>query len=277
MTNTKLMDVRADILDEAKQELDFRGIDRNAFPFLDAAEETALWQANGRESRPAVCSCSRSRFKAIFFDLDGTLMETIPGICDSYQMSFRDFKLPVPSDAHVMKDIGRPLQTVIQEQVPANKRDAFRQTYRSYNQAMLKLGSPIFWPARNLIRDLTALRVPMGIVSSKGRTAVEINLESFGASDSFLLRLTAEDTTEHKPSPQPLILAKARMEAILGRPLAFSECAYVGDSVYDVASATAAGMTAAVVAWTHMPVSCLRRGGDFLLVRSVRDLLADNG
>ena len=53
----------------------------------------------------------------------------------------------------------------------------------------------------------------------------------------------AEDTTRHKPSPEPLLFALERLGA---EP---SAAAYVGDSPFDVAAAKAAGCFAIAVTW----------------------------
>ena len=53
----------------------------------------------------------------------------------------------------------------------------------------------------------------------------------------------AEDTTRHKPHPEPLLHALERLGA------GPAEAAYVGDSPFDVASAKAAGCFAVAVTW----------------------------
>jgi pyrophosphatase PpaX len=52
-----------------------------------------------------------------------------------------------------------------------------------------------------------------------------------------------DETQRHKPDPEPLLLAAHRLRA---EP---SECAYVGDSPFDIRAAKAGGMHAVAVSW----------------------------
>jgi phosphoglycolate phosphatase-like HAD superfamily hydrolase len=64
-----------------------------------------------------------------------------------------------------------------------------------------------------------------------------------GMREHFEVVVTASDTTEHKPSPAPLLLCLERFGAPAEGSL------YVGDSPFDIEAGRAAGMATAAVAW----------------------------
>jgi pyrophosphatase PpaX len=64
-----------------------------------------------------------------------------------------------------------------------------------------------------------------------------------GLREHFEVVVTASDTTEHKPSPAPLLLCLERFGAAAEGSL------YVGDSPFDIEAGRAAGMATAAVAW----------------------------
>jgi pyrophosphatase PpaX len=83
------------------------------------------------------------------------------------------------------------------------------------------------------------------VVTSKRRSSVEMALKIFpGLGEVVDQWVTMEDTTEHKPRPEPLMKGLE----LLGR-VPQSEAAYVGDSPFDVAAARAAGVKSFAVSW----------------------------
>lgn len=232
-----------------------------------------MHKAIHRFNSPLNCDYPRARtargcrYKAVFFDLDGTLVDTVPHICESYQLMYRRFGLPVLSDEDCMRGIGLPLFTFVTETVPAELREPFMQAYRRYNEERMTENTAVFWPAMRLLRQLRALGVPMGILTAKGPAAVEVNLKDFALSEFFSVLITNRDTDRHKPDPAPLHLARERMAEQLGTTLEMRELLYVGDARFDVACANRAGCDAALVQWTRMPLEPIREAGRFFVVQ----------
>jgi pyrophosphatase PpaX len=83
----------------------------------------------------------------------------------------------------------------------------------------------------------------LGVVTAKRRSTVELAFAKVPLAHLFETVVGGDETTLHKPDPEPLLLAAKRMGA---DP---AETAYVGDSPFDVAAAKAAGMFAIAVTW----------------------------
>jgi pyrophosphatase PpaX len=92
------------------------------------------------------------------------------------------------------------------------------------------------------------------VVTSKRRLSVEMALKNFPGLGNVVDRfVTLEDTTEHKPHPEPLL----RGLELLGS-IPKERAAYVGDSPFDVEAAKAAGLTSVAVSWGAFSEGALR-------------------
>jgi pyrophosphatase PpaX len=90
-------------------------------------------------------------------------------------------------------------------------------------------------------------------------------LENFpGLRDVVDRFVTLEDTTEHKPHPEPLWRG---LELLGGIPQ--ERAAYVGDSPFDVQAAKAAGLTSVAVSWGAFSEYRLREAGPDHLVPDI--------
>ena len=83
----------------------------------------------------------------------------------------------------------------------------------------------------------------LGIVTAKRRATVDLAFNVLPLRHLFETVVGGDETERHKPDPQPLLLAAERLHA---EP---RECAYVGDSPFDIRAAKAAGMHAIAVTW----------------------------
>ena len=78
---------------------------------------------------------------------------------------------------------------------------------------------------------------------AKRRMTVELAFASVPVAHLFETVVGGDETEKHKPDPQPLLLAAERLG------VAPTDCAYVGDSPFDIRAAKAAGMFAVAVTW----------------------------
>ena len=96
----------------------------------------------------------------------------------------------------------------------------------------------------DVLPELTRRGARLGIVTAKRLPTVRLAFDVIPELERhFDVVVGAEDTERHKPHPDPLLEALARLEA---DP---REAAYVGDSPFDVQAAKAAGVRAVAVTW----------------------------
>lgn len=187
----------------------------------------------------------------VLFDFDGTVADTIPLIVESFRQMAVLGGLPEVSEAEARSWIGRPLLPVLQERYPG-RGEELTALYRAWNvEHHDELIRPVDGMS-DLLAELDRAGLRLGIVSSKRTPMVQQGLRVLGLADHIDVLAGMDDTTEHKPSPAPLLFAADRLGA------APTDCVYVGDADVDVLAAKAAGMASVAVTWGAGEESVLR-------------------
>jgi beta-phosphoglucomutase len=185
------------------------------------------------------------RYDSILFDFDGVLADTEPIHWACWVEIVTPLGIDLSWDNYCANCIGvadlnmleilasfanHPVDVEALRPHYARKKDLFRKRIAEAN--------PCTPETVELIRSLADYR--LALVTSSGRLEVEPVLEGAGIRQLFGAVVFGDDVTRHKPSPEPYLLAAARLGAT--RPLV------VEDSVAGVASAKAAGFDVIQVA-----------------------------
>ena len=178
----------------------------------------------------------------VFFDLDGTLADTIPLIIASYQHAFREVLGEEVDDDRARAWIGRPLLDALLEESPERGHELDR-VYREWNLANTERLIRTYAGMPELVTALDEAGVRCAIVTSKRRETAAMALELVGLSEHIEVAAGLEDTSAHKPDPAPLLHGAGLLDV---DP---ADCVYVGDATVDILAAQAAGMAAIAVTW----------------------------
>ena len=202
--------------------------------------------------------------RAVLFDFDGTLADTIPLIVASYRHALTAPDRQVPHEAVIRNWIGRPLLETLETHRPGEGA-LLVDRYREHNLAHHDTLIAVVPAAADLVAELLDRQVPVGVVSSKRADMVRqgMRVTELPHVDVVVGLL---ETTAHKPHPEPLLEGARR----LGVDPA--DCVYVGDAVVDVQAARAAGMAAVAVTWGAGDEDALRALDPDAVVRDVDDL-----
>lgn len=201
----------------------------------------------------------------MLFDLDGTLADTIALIVASYQHAFRTVLGEEVGENRARAWIGRPLLPALLEESPEHGHELDR-VYREWNLANTGRLIRRYAGVPELLGRLTAAGVTCAVATSKRRETARLALVGVGIDHLVDVVAAMEDTTAHKPAPDPLLHAAAA----LGVDPA--GCVYVGDATVDVLAAQAAGMAAVAVTWGAGEGEALAATRPDALVDTVADL-----
>jgi len=183
-----------------------------------------------------------SGFTAILFDLDGTLVDTKDLILTSFRKASVDILGQAIPDEDILPLIGIPL--IEQAKILAPEyAEALIESYRLYNIELHDELIQYFEGTREMLEELQAEGRRLAVVTSKRNEPALEGLKSFDLQGFFEFVSGLEETRKHKPDPEPLLVAAQRMG------LAATDCIYVGDSVYDIQAADAAGMVSIAALW----------------------------
>lgn len=207
-----------------------------------------------------------ARWPAVVFDLDGTLVDTIGLIVDSYQHAFQTVLGTQEDEAKIRSWIGQPLIRAFREVSP-EQADELYATYLEWNHANTERLIRRYAGVDRLLSELDEAGVLIAAATSKRRTSAQMAAHLTGISAYLDVFVTMEDTDAHKPDPQPLLLAVKELGV---QP---HEAAYIGDAIVDVQAARNAGMSAVAVTWGAGVREALKAVNPDVLADSVDDLL----
>lgn len=161
-------------------------------------------------------------FDAVFFDLDGTLVDTEALALRSNMRVFADHGHPVEADfLHEMIGKDEPAITeLLRETMPgldANQLQA--DLHRAFYED-LEAGLDLKPGARQL---LDGLAVPAVLVTSSGRPGALRKLELTGIHAAFAGVITLDEVTRPKPDPQPYLMAAQMLDLDPSRCLVFED------------------------------------------------------
>lgn len=181
------------------------------------------------------------KFKAVIFDIDGTLTFTNQLIFDSFNHIAEKYLNKRFSDEEIIALFG-PTEDVILKQLFPDKFDEVRRDYYEYyhhNHEIAQLYDGI----KELLIDLKNAGVILGIFTGKGRTSSLITLNFLGIRELFDMIVTGDDVKNHKPSPEGII------KFIQTFNLKPEEVLMIGDAPSDIKAAREAGVHIASVVW----------------------------
>lgn len=184
------------------------------------------------------------KYKAVFFDLDGTLMDTSEGVYAGGFHAMKELGLPVV-DPDLNRFIGPPIMDcfdyafgVKDRETQKKLADAYHRFYyeTGYRQAKMYPGIP------EILAILRKRGYKLGIASMKNEVMVKAMAEYFDFGKCFDIMLGLD---EDGKTTKADLLSKGFTHLGL-KP---SECVLVGDTVYDYEGAGKAGCDCICVNW----------------------------
>jgi pyrophosphatase PpaX len=168
--------------------------------------------------------------KAVVFDYDGTIADTIPAIFSEYQRVAGLMGLREVSFDEFKKVIGLPWEDVLQTLWPKIKTSEFSSLYRG------EMEKPkLFSGVQETLRGLSQ-KYALGILTSRGRKTLMEQTEEIGLDRVLFKGVFYKDNSKyHKPDGRALTYVFEQMNVVS------SEAVYVGDGFVDAICARSAG------------------------------------
>ena len=178
------------------------------------------------------------------FDLDGTLIDSLELILNSYRHTLTVHRGVAPADEIWISGIGTPLRTQLAPHAEdAEEIERMVDTFREYNFAHHDALIRPFPGIPDAVRALKTNGNVLGIVTSKARKGTLKGLHACGLEGLFGAIVTADDVDKHKPNPEPVLLALELLNAAADRTV------FIGDSRFDLAAGRDAGVRTAAALW----------------------------
>ena len=185
-------------------------------------------------------------YKAVIFDLDGTLLDTLGDLHAAVNHALRAFSFPERSIDEVRRFIGNGVVKLMQRSTPENTDektdkeclDVFREYYLIHMRDMTAPYEGVV----ELIEKLREKGIKTAVVSNKLHQAVyELCQDYFPGLIDEAIGVSVE--SERKPSPVNVYKAMEKLG------VSADECIYIGDSEVDVQTSHNAGVKCVGVTW----------------------------
>lgn len=208
--------------------------------------------------------------KAILFDLDGTLLDTLDDLTASVNHMLASFQYPARSRDFVREAVGNGVRNLIVRTLPGGENparvDECLSVFRAHYSKNLDVMTRPYPGVTALLGALKEAGIRVGVVSNKYDGAVRALCEKhFGSLADVVLG--EQPGFPKKPAPDSTLYAMRLMGAEPGNTV------YVGDSDVDVTTARNAGLKCVAVSWGFRPRESLVEAGADAVIDDAAELL----
>jgi phosphoglycolate phosphatase len=213
------------------------------------------------------------RFKAVLFDLDGTLLNTIDDLTESMNVVLKQWGFPGHDTETFKYFVGDGMEDIVRRSLPEDKRDSDRinqgiEAYnREYQNRYAKKTRP-YDGVTELLDGLTFVGTKLAILSNKPHDFTVKMVEQLLDDWTFEVVFGVRPSIPKKPDPS------AALEAAGLLKIEPKDILYLGDTNVDMLTARSAGMYAVGALWGFRTAEEILSGGAQVLVKHPADILA---
>ncbi|BCS53340.1 HAD family hydrolase [Geobacter sp. SVR] len=186
--------------------------------------------------------------RAVLFDLDGTLIDSLDDLTDAVNHVLNSFgKAPLAKSA-VRKLVGKGSRNLVQRALATDDFEDIERghaLFETFNAAHIADKSRLYPGARQALEELTGRGVLLAVVSNKNEALSRLILKVLSI-DHFFVAICGGDTyPERKPSPLPLLRTSGALSTLPENTV------MVGDSINDIEAGKLAGMATIGCTWGY--------------------------
>ncbi len=214
------------------------------------------------------------QYKAVIFDLDGTLLDTLETLSYYGNETLKKFGIaPYEKDAYRYM-IGNGAKILIRRMLAGRgveTEELFEKAYHAYISAYnadTLYKTEIYPGISNLLKGLSERKVKIAVLSNKPHEATVPILKSFFGEEVFTDMRGAMEGVPIKPDPAAALDIAEKMG------VSPSECVYVGDTAVDMETGKRAGFLTVGVLWGFRDRAELEDGGADKIVSHPEEILA---
>lgn len=186
------------------------------------------------------------RYKAVIFDMDGTLLNSIEDLTDSINYILEKYDYPTKTLQEVMHMVGSGAAKLVERAIPMGKDNPdfnrILTDYKAYYFDHCNIKTGPYKHILDLLKELKNRDFKMAIVSNKSMNAIE-ELKNLYFADYIDVAIGVTENLKRKPAPDECL------EAIRQMGVEKDECIYVGDSDIDHLTALNTGLKCISCLW----------------------------
>jgi len=213
------------------------------------------------------------KYRAVVFDLDGTLLDTIEDLTDSINAALAALGAPARTAEECKRFVGDGVESFARCALPEGRRDQATisrcvELTRADYAGRWKSKTRAYDGITEMLGALAAAGMPMAVLSNKPDDFTRRMVAHFFGQEMFRVVRGARQGAPRKPDPTGALEIASQLQIAPG------SFAYLGDTNTDMQTANAAGMFAVGATWGFRPAEELTANGAKALVDRPRQLLA---
>lgn len=180
------------------------------------------------------------------FDLDGTLVDSVPDLAHALNATLHDMGLPNYPETTIRHWVGNGARMLVERGLSGSTSISHGQSNPQINAALDKFlahyralvcqYSALYKGVFDTLATLKRKQYNLALVTNKPEEFIPPILNAYSLNDMFLVTLGGDSLPEKKPSPMPLLHVSDTLN------VAPETCIMVGDSKNDILAAQAANM-----------------------------------
>jgi phosphoglycolate phosphatase len=209
-------------------------------------------------------------YKAIIFDLDGTLVDTLDDLTEAMNQALGHLGQPVRTRYECRDMIGRGLPEFAKSALPPEACHLKEPLLRKMREIYLGICLNQTKPYDGISEVLTACQkqqIRLGVLSNKAHDLTVRISEHYFGKETFCQILGQKENIKPKPDPEPVFLLLEKMA------LKPAEVLYIGDSEVDVQTAHNAGVDCIAAGWGFRSIEVLRQAGAKIIIHQPLELM----
>ena len=188
--------------------------------------------------------------QAVFFDLDGTLIDTAPDMGGALNRLLKRHRRPTVQAEHYRAHVSHGSIALLKLGFPelseAHEFESLRTEFLNEYENHICNDSLVFTQMEPVLERLEQLNIPWGIITNKPEYLTLSLLEQLNLTQRCCCIIGADTAARAKPHPDPMLLACKRTKV---EP---SRCLYVGDAERDIQAGLSVGMKSLIAGWGYI-------------------------
>ena len=210
--------------------------------------------------------------KLVIFDLDGTLLDSLPDIYDNINLMLKKFGYPSRKREEVMQFIGNGARNLVKRSIPDGmSEEQIDKCLTYYNEIYTNSGSPktkLFDGIRETVVELKNRGYKLAILTNKPQITTDRIYEEYMMDLGFDVVIGQRNGVKIKPDP---ITALKIIEELESSP---ENTYFVGDGETDVETSINANTCGIAVLWGYRNRAQLEKAGAKVFVNAPKELLS---
>ncbi len=206
--------------------------------------------------------------KAVIFDLDGTLLDTLPDIRICLNGCLKEFSLPVLDLDTTKRFVGNGAKKLVERAV-GERADLVEKVYKLYSERFAVCDTShtgLFPFEAETLKKLFEGGIKLNIVTNKPQRATDNVYGKYLANFGFSIVLGQTEYYPLKPDPASTLAIMDKLN------VKKEECVFVGDGETDVKTARAAGIKCISVLWGYRTKQELTLSGADCFAKNFNEL-----